>query len=187
MGPKRHKGVERPKSTRPHPKVRHPSDGELGDVRALVGDTPKNRDLLIEHLHSLNDHFGHLSAGHMAALAQLLALAQIDVYETATFYAHFTTLGEGETPPPALTLRICDGPACRMAGAKALLTEALEAFGDQVRVCPAPCQGACDTPPSAILGQSRITAPTLSTLKAHIDANDVSPPKPAPLPPLNIP
>lgn len=187
QNPKHNKGADRPKSTRPYPKGRHPSDGELDEVRALVGDVPKNRDLLIEHLHSLNDHFGHLSAGHIAALAHVLGLAQIDVYETATFYAHFTTLAEGEAPPPALTLRICDGPACRMAGAKALLEEAVEAFGDQVQVSAAPCQGACDTPPSAILGQSRIAAATLNTLKAHIDANDVSPPRPAPLPPLRIP
>ncbi|HEY9080911.1 NADH-ubiquinone oxidoreductase-F iron-sulfur binding region domain-containing protein [Magnetovibrio sp.] len=149
------------RTARPFPKGRQATDAEIATVCALLGEVERGRDLLIEHLHTLNDHFGHLSAGHIAALAHVLGLAQIDVYETATFYAHFNVANERIAP---VTLRICDGPACRMAGAKALLTDALAAFGDQVRVCAAPCQGACDTPPSAMLGKSRIANATLEKL-----------------------
>ncbi len=152
------------RSARPFPKGRQPKTEDMAAVTALLGDVPPGRGELIEHLHTLNDAHGSLSTGHLAALAQVLKLAQIDVYETATFYAHFHTLGEDETPPPPVTLRICDGPACRMASAKALFTDALDRFTDQVRVVPAPCQGACDTPPSAILGKRRIAPLRLENL-----------------------
>jgi len=162
-------------TVRPYPKGRHATDAELFAVRELIGPSEKGRDRLIEHLHSINDRFGHLSAGHIAALAHHLGLSQADVYETATFYAHFTTVADGKAPPPSTTLRICDGPACRMAGAKTLLKDALSAFGDQVQVLPAPCQGACDTPPSAILGQQRMAPADMPALEAHIAENDTAP------------
>lgn len=166
MRQKRKKG-----SARPFTKGRQTSSADLQAVRAALTNVPKGRDLLIEHLHTLNDTYGHLSAGHIAALAQVLGLAQIDVYETASFYAHFHIVAEGHQPPPRLTLRICDGPACKMAGAKALLNAALDAFGDQIKVVVAPCQGACDTPPSAILGKKRISSAHMDTLRAHIDTH----------------
>jgi len=157
---------------KPFPKGRQASDADINAVRALMGEAPRGRDLLIEHLHTLNDHFGHLSAGHIAALAYLLGLAQVDVYETATFYAHFHITDAQATP---ITLRICDGPACRMAGAKTLLKDALATFADQVQISAAPCQGACDTPPSVMLGKNRIAHATVEKLKTQ-DAG------PSPLP-----
>jgi len=172
------------RSARPHPKGRQPGDAELAAVGELLqpddtgnigGVHDRGRDRLIEHLHSVNDRFGHLSAGHISALAHHLGLSQADVYETATFYAHFTTVADGKAPPPSITLRICDGPACRMAGAKTLLKNALSAFGDQVQVLPAPCQGACDTPPSAILGQQRMAPADMPALEIHIAENDTAP------------
>ena len=84
MGPK-----DKKRTGKPFPKGRQASDADIAAVRALVGDVEPGRDQLIEHLHTLNDHYGYLSTGHIAALAHLLGLAQIDVYETATFYAHF--------------------------------------------------------------------------------------------------
>jgi len=169
MGPKSKK-----RTGKPFPKGRQASDADIAAVRALIGDVEPGRDLLIEHLHTLNDHFGGLSAGHIAALAHLLGLAQVDVYETATFHAHFNV---AKAPHPPVTLRICDGPACRMAGAKMLLKGALAAFGDQIDVHAAPCQGACDTPPSAIMGKARIASATLEKLQAQDTAL-------APLPPI---
>lgn len=157
---------------KPFPKGRQASDADIAAVRALVGAAHRGRDLLIEHLHTLNDHYGHLSTGHIAALAHLLGLAQIDVYETATFYAHFKV---GDTPPAPITLRICDGPACRMAGAKALLKDALAAFDDQIQISAAPCQGACDTPPSVIMGKSRISSATVEKLTSHNNAPSSAP------------
>ena len=148
------------------PKGRQVRESAVSDVRDILGDGPFSRENLIEYLHHLNDSFGHLKAEHIAALAKVMGLAQIDVYETATFYSHFKVLKDGETPPHSLTLRICDGPACRMAGAKTLLKDALAEFGDQMNVVSAPCQGACDQAPSAILGQRRVAPACLKTLSS---------------------
>ncbi len=92
-------------------------------MRALLGDRPRRRDLLIEHLHLIQDHYGHLSAAHLAALAQEMKLALTEVYEVATFYAHFDVVKEGETPPPPVTVRVCDSLSCALAGAEHLLAE----------------------------------------------------------------
>ena len=117
------------------PKGRQFDDGALADVRALLGDRPRRRDLLIEFLHLIQDKYGHLSSAHLRALAEEMRLAQAEVWEVATFYAHFDVVKEGETPPPALTIRVCDSLSCELAGAQQLL----KALGDgmnpaQVRV-----------------------------------------------------
>ena len=103
---------------RPYPKGRPVDAGALEQVRALLKDEPRRRDLLIEHLHKINDRYGHLSAAHLAALAQEMSLSQSEVYEVATFYHHFDVVKEGETPPPALTVRVCDSIGCELAGAQ---------------------------------------------------------------------
>ena len=143
-----------------HPKGRQVDPQTLEEIRHLLGDRPRNRDLLIEYLHLLQDTFGHISPTYLAALADEMALSQVEVYEVATFYAHFDTLAEGDTPPPPLTVRICDGPSCEMAGAKDLHKELIatlkDAMGDRVRVVPVPCVGACDTAPAAVIGENRI-------------------------------
>src|SRR3954463_14222716 len=122
------------------PKGRQVDPRALEEVRALLGDEPRRRDLLIEHLHKINDRHGHLSAAHLAALAQEMKLAMAEVYEVATFYHHFDVVKEGEAPPPALTVRVCESIACEPAGAQALLKMNL---GKDVRVIPAPCVGRC--------------------------------------------
>ena len=123
------------------------------EVRALLGERPRRRDLLIEHLHLIQDRYGHLSAAHLAALAHEMRLAQTEVYEVATFYAHFDVVKEGEAPPPPLTVRVCDSLTCELMGAQALLS-ALGAALDpsQVRVVRAPCMGRCDMAPVAEVG-----------------------------------
>src|ERR1043165_8572136 len=118
---------------RPYPKGRPVDAGALEEVRVLLGDEPRRRDLLIEHLHKINDRYGHLSAAHLAALAHEMRLAMAEVYEVATFYHHFEVVKEGEAPPPALTVRVCDSIACELAGANELLKMNL---GPGVRVVP---------------------------------------------------
>src|SRR6476469_9329165 len=103
------------------PKGRKPGDQALAEVRQLLGDASRQRDLLIEHLHKLQDHFGHLSAPHLAALAQEMRMAQSEVYEVATFYHHFDVVREGDEVPEALTVRVCDGLSCELHGAQDLL------------------------------------------------------------------
>src|SRR4051794_40056071 len=97
------------------PKGRRVDPVALAEVQALLGFASRQRDLLIEHLHKIQDHYGCLSAAHLAALAQEMRLAQTEVYEVATFYHHFDVVKEGDTAPPALTVRVCDGLSCEMA------------------------------------------------------------------------
>src|SRR3954449_8817189 len=137
-------GRKRPRRT---PKGRQVEPQALDEVRALLGERPRRRDLLIEHLHLIQDRYGYLSAAHLAALAQEMKLALAEVYEVATFYAHFDVVKEGETPPPPVTVRVCDSLSCAMAGAEALLRELPGRLGGGVRVVRAPCMGACDRAP----------------------------------------
>jgi formate dehydrogenase len=139
------------------PKGRQLGDDALAEVRALLGDRPRRPDLLIEFLHLIQDAHGHISAAHLRALAEEMRMAQAEVYEVATFYAHFDVVKEGETPPPAITIRVCDSLSCELAGAQQLKT-ALEAGHDpqQVRVIRAPCMGRCDTAPVCEVGHRHV-------------------------------
>src|SRR6202163_4531212 len=118
-------GRRRPPRT---PKGRQVDPQALDEARALLGDRPRRRDLLIEHLHLIQDRYGHLSAAHLAALAQEMKLALTEVYEVATFYAHFDVVKEGP-PPPAVTVRVCDSLSCAMAGAGRVLHDLPERRG----------------------------------------------------------
>src|ERR1043166_3111278 len=132
---------------RTRPKGRAVDPPALEEIRALLGDAPRRRDLLIEHLHRIQDRYGCLSAQHLAALAQEMRLAMTEVYEVATFYHHFDVVKEGETPPPSITVRVCETLSCQMAGAEEL-REALAKFdGKDVRVIGAPCIGRCEHAP----------------------------------------
>ena len=113
----RHPGSSRRKG-RTVPKGRQVEPAALEEVRALLGNAERRRDLLIEFLHLIQDHYGHLSARHLVALAEEMRLAQAEVYEVATFYAHFDVVQDGETPPPPLTIRVCDSLSCALAGAE---------------------------------------------------------------------
>ena len=165
-----------PGKGRKTPKGRQVDDGALGEVWALLGDRPRRRDLLIEHLHLIQDHYGHLSVAHLNALADEMRLAQSEVYEVATFYAHFDVVKDGETPPPALTIRVCDSLSCELAGAQALKS-ALEDGLDpaKVRVLRAPCMGRCDTAPVLEIGHNHIDFATPEKVEAAIAADDTHP------------
>jgi NADH:ubiquinone oxidoreductase subunit F (NADH-binding) len=156
-------GARRPRRT---PKGRQVDPRALGEVRALLGERSRQRDLLIEHLHLIQDQYGHLSAAHLAALAQEMRLALTEVYEVATFYAHFDVVKEGETPPPAVTVRVCDSLSCAMAGAEALLRELPTRLGGGVRVVRAPCMGACDRAPICAVGHSQVMQATTDQVAA---------------------
>jgi formate dehydrogenase len=158
-----------------HPKGRQVDPVALDEVRALLGERPRRRDLLIEHLHLIQDRYHHISAAHLAALAQEMKLPQAEVYEVATFYAHFDVVREGEVAPPALTIRVCDSLSCELAGAAALLSELQTKYGSTVRVVRAPCMGACDKAPVCAVGHHQVfhaTAATVdgATKTAHHDA-----------------
>ncbi len=158
---------------RHHPKGRQLQDTAWSEVRALLGEAPPRRDLLIEYLHLLQDRFGHLSAPHMRALAEELRISMAEVYEVASFYAHFDLVKEGETPPPALTIRVCDSLSCELAGAQALKTALEEGLNPaEVRVLRAPCMGRCDTAPVLELGHNHIDHATPEKVRAAIAAGE---------------
>jgi NADH:ubiquinone oxidoreductase subunit F (NADH-binding)/NADH:ubiquinone oxidoreductase subunit E len=146
-------GRRRPPRT---PKGRQVDPQAAADIEALLTDRPRRRDLLIEHLHLIQDHYGHLSAAHLAALAQEMKLALTEVYEVATFYAHFDVVKEGQTPPPPVTVRVCDSLSCALKGAERLLDELPRKLGANVRVVRAPCMGACDRAPVCAVGHVQV-------------------------------
>jgi formate dehydrogenase len=152
------------------PKGRVVDPKALAEVRALLGDAPRARDQLIEHLHRLQDHFGHLSARHLAALAQEMRLAQTEVFEVASFYHHFDLVKEGEVAPPKLTVRVCDGLACELAGAQDLLARLPALLGPGVRVIAAPCIGRCEQAPAAVVHQHPVPRATAESVAAAVQA-----------------
>jgi len=156
------------------PKGRRVDVEALAQVRALLGDDSRQRDLLIEHLHKIQDRFGHLSAAHLAALAQEMRIAQTEVYEVATFYHHFDVVKEGEASPAALTVRVCDGLSCEMAGAKDLLARLPAILGTEVRVIAAPCIGRCEHAPAVVVGQNPVPNATCDAVAAKVKARAVS-------------
>ena len=155
------------------PKGRQYDDAALTEVRSLLQGRGRDRDLLIEFLHLIQDKFGHLSAAHLRALAEEMRLSMAEVYEVASFYAHFDVVKEDETPPPALTIRVCDSLSCELAGSQQL-QKALEDGLDptEVRVLRAPCMGRCDTAPVLELGHKHIDHATPEKVEAAIASGD---------------
>ncbi|MCB2093175.1 MAG: NAD(P)H-dependent oxidoreductase subunit E [Rhodobacteraceae bacterium] len=155
------------------PKGRQLDDAALARVRELLGERPRRRDLLIEFLHLIQDKYGHLSAAHLRALAEEMRLSMAEVWEVATFYAHFDPIRENEAPPPDLTIRVCDSLSCELAGSDALVA-ALEAGHDpaKIRVLRAPCMGRCDTAPVLEIGHLHIDHATPAKVGAAIAKAD---------------
>jgi formate dehydrogenase beta subunit len=153
---------------RAQPKGRAVDAQALEQVRTLLGSASRAPDLLIEHLHKLQDRFGHLSAAHLAALAKEMNLAQTEVFEVASFYHHFDIVKEGEAAPAALTVRVCDGLSCEMAGAKELLARLPSILGAEVRVIAAPCIGRCEQAPAVAVHQHPIAHATTASVHAAV-------------------
>ena len=152
------------------PKGRQVSDEDLTKIQSILGVLPLRRDLLIEALHLVQDSEGALSVTDLAALAEFFGLSQVEVYEVASFYHHFDIVREGEAPPPPLTIRVCDGLSCEMAGAKDLIEELAGKAGSAVRIQPVPCIGRCACAPAAQVGKRAVDRATAETLMAAKDA-----------------
>jgi formate dehydrogenase beta subunit len=159
------------KKRRMAPKGRSVDLGALEEIQSLLGDEPRRRDLLIEHLHRIQDRYHHISAKHLVALAHEMKLSSAEVYEVATFYHHFDVIKEGEQAPPDLTIRVCESVACAMAGAKPLLDALREGLGDGVRIQPVPCVGRCQHAPVAVVGQNPIDHATPERVTQTVDAD----------------
>ena len=143
----------------------------LKQVLELLGDKPRRRDLLIEHLHLIQDHFGHISAEHITALASEMKLATTEVYEVASFYHHFDLVKEGHHAPPELTVRVCDSVTCQLNNAKDLIQALDGKYEGKIRIQPVPCVGRCDQAPVAVVGMNPIPHADLDKVADAVDNN----------------
>ncbi len=168
-------GKQAGKELRARPKGPGVSPRARADIRNLLGPISRQRDLLIEHLHRIQDHYGHISAAHLVALAEEMGLAPAEVYEVATFYHHFDVVREGEIPPPPLTVRVCDSITCELLGARDLIASLEQALGDDVRVQPVSCLGRCDKAPVAIVGRNPVERASPDTVTEAVAAGAVEP------------
>ncbi len=144
----------------------------LQEVRALLADSPRRRDLLIEFLHRIQDTYGHLAARHLVALAAELKMASAEVYEVATFYHHFDVVKENDTAPPAVTVRVCESLSCEMAGSHELMAELKAKLGAKVRVIPVPCVGRCETAPVAVVGRNPVCNASVTAVEKAVKAGE---------------
>ncbi len=169
-----HPGSGRRKAAR-YPKGRYLQSGERDAVLSLLGDRELRRDHLIEYLHLVQDKYGHLSAGHLQALGGALRISMAEVYEVASFYAHFDIVRDGETPPPATTIRVCESLSCMLAGAETLITALENGSGDDVRIVRAPCMGRCDLAPVAEAGHRHVDHATVENIGEIVTKGDLHP------------
>ncbi|MBL8521625.1 MAG: NAD(P)H-dependent oxidoreductase subunit E [Betaproteobacteria bacterium] len=176
--------VRRKMKARNTPKGRQVDPAARADVAALLAGRESRRDLLIEFLHLVQDRFNQLSAAHLAALAEAMKLSQAEVYEVATFYHHFDVVKEGESAPPALTVRVCETLSCTMAGAGELLEKLPALLGKDVRVIAAPCIGRCAEAPAVCVGQNAFGFASVDLVVAavHQGATSATPSPPVPPP-----
>jgi formate dehydrogenase beta subunit len=160
---------------RDQPKGRQVDQQSLTEVRALLGEQPRRRDLLIEFLHLLQDKYHCLHARHLAALAVEMKLALVEVYEVASFYAHFDIVMADETPPPEMTVRVCDSLTCELLGAQKLLAELPAKLGAKVRVVRAPCMGGCHNAPVVAIGHALHEHATVDSVAGAIAKGETHP------------
>ncbi|WP_454620606.1 NADH-ubiquinone oxidoreductase-F iron-sulfur binding region domain-containing protein [Bradyrhizobium cenepequi] len=166
-----HPGAGRRKA-KATPKGRQIDPTAAHDVEQLLGDRPRRRDLLIEFLHLIQDTYHQISAAHLAALADEMRLSFAEVFETATFYAHFDVVKEGQPDVAPLTIRVCDSLTCAMLGGERLLQELQDSAGRGIRVVRAPCVGRCDTAPVAEVGHNFVDHATVESVLATAEAGD---------------
>lgn len=158
-----------------HNKGRRVKPAVLAEIRELLGETPRRPELLIELLHRLQDAHGYITIDQVMALAQELNISSAHVYEVASFYHHFDLVGEGETPPPPLTVRVCDSIACMLDGAGSLIADLRASLGDGVRVQPVPCIGRCQDAPAAVVGQQPVAQADREKVCQLVESGDTEP------------
>ncbi|MEO8418167.1 MAG: NAD(P)H-dependent oxidoreductase subunit E [Methylophilaceae bacterium] len=164
------------KTRRGKPKGRIVDPDARAEITSLLCEESRAADMLIEHLHKIQDKFGHISVQHLAALAAEMKLSQTEAYEVATFYHHFDVIKEGETPPPALTVRVCESVTCDMFGAQALIKDLQSTLGAGIRVQPVPCVGRCQHAPVAVVGQNPVDHATVQSVHAQVKAKVITAP-----------
>jgi formate dehydrogenase beta subunit len=169
--------ISKIRKARPTPKGRVVDPVAREEIAKLLAGAPLEREYLIENLHHIQDHYGSLSAAHLAALAEAMKISMSEVYEVATFYHHFDVVKEGEAAPPALTVRVCETLSCAMAGANELLEKLPAILGPGVRVVAAPCIGRCAEAPAVCVGKNAFGGATVENIKAAVQSGTASAPR----------
>lgn len=162
------------KKTRGQPKGRQVDPDALEQIQQLIGASIR-RDLLIEYLHQIQDKWGCLSSAHLTALAAHMRLALTEVYEVATFYAHFDVIRDDQETPPEVTIRVCDSISCQLAGAENLIEQLDSSAGKDVRILRAPCMGRCDLAPVAEVGHNHMVKADAGSLLDAAKERNVHP------------
>jgi formate dehydrogenase beta subunit len=160
------------------PKGRHPDPASTRRIQALLGDSPRRPDLLVEFLHRIQDAEGCIRSGAIAALAEAMGLAQAEVYEVATFYHHFDVVADGGAAPPSLTVRVCDSLSCAMRGAAALADSLGPMLGEGVRVQRVPCIGRCAEAPAVVVDRYPVAPATADAVVEAVRRGDRTCPAP---------
>src|SRR6476659_5772941 len=169
-----HPGAGRKRAKSTH-KGRQIDPQAAEEMALLLGDRSRQGDLLIEHLHLIQDKYHQISAAHLAALADEMKLSFAEVFETATFYAHFDVVKEGEKDIAPLTIRVCDSLTCAMMGAERLLEDLQSAAGPGIRVVRAPCVGFCDSAPVAEVGHRYVLNASAPEVLATVARDETDP------------
>jgi formate dehydrogenase len=147
----------------------------LAQIQQLLAEASRRKDLLIEHLHKIQDHYQYISAQHLTALAYEMNLSTAEVYEVASFYHHFDIVKDGETPPPALTVRVCESVACELAGGNDLSTALTQGLNlKEIRIQKVPCVGRCQQAPVAVVGENAIDHACFDTVQNAIKTQATS-------------
>ena len=145
-------------------------------LKKILSPLDLRRDLLIEHLHKIQDYFGFLSEKNLVLLAKILKLSKVEVYEVATFYAHFDFVKEGDIPPPKTTIRVCNSLSCKIYGSEKLKNKIIKKFQDQdIRVLDAPCMGRCALAPALEIGHFHVENANLEKVSEAIEKKWISP------------
>ncbi len=145
----------------------------LAEIRQILGDAPRTPEMLIEHLHKIQDHYHHISNRHILALSIDMQLPMAEVYEAATFYHHFDVLEANEPPPPTKTVRVCESLTCEMFGAKELINNLKSEEMDNVRIQSVPCVGRCSAAPVAVVGTNPIESADTTKIKNAINSDEL--------------
>lgn len=140
----------------------------LQAVKALLSEQHLKRELLIEYLHLIQDHYACLTLKHLHALAHLLKMSTSEVFEVASFYHHFDIVKDGETPPPPLTIRVCESLSCELAGSKVLLQQLAQHPPEHIRIQRVPCVGRCAQAPVAVVGANPIAQASPEKIQAAV-------------------
>jgi NADH:ubiquinone oxidoreductase subunit F (NADH-binding) len=152
-------------------KGRQVDDVSLKEVQDLVGVDAPRRDLLIEYLHLLNDTYRGLHERHLVALAKVMNIPMAEVYEVATFYHHFEVIRDGDVAAD-LTIRVCNGLSCELAGASQLIEKLPQLLGNpKIKVIAAPCVGRCEQSPIAVVHQNAVVHATTESVLAAVAAD----------------